>query len=114
MMPMFGEDATDILAGLLEKDPKLRLGSRGIKEIKDHQFFSGVDWEAYENKEVEPPFIPVTQNELDVANIDKSFTREIPRETPEHDSMLNQMAKFDNFSFVKTNPLLAETQVDDI
>lgn len=30
MMPMFGEDAADILAGLLEKDPNLRLGSRGI------------------------------------------------------------------------------------
>lgn len=47
-----------------------------------------------------PPFVPVTKSEVDVANIDKTFTREVPRETPE-DSILAQKAKFDNFTYVE-------------
>jgi hypothetical protein len=39
MMPMFTEEAKSILAGLLQKDPQMRLGARGIQEIKDHIFF---------------------------------------------------------------------------
>jgi len=49
--------------------------------------------------------VPVTENEGDVANIDKSFTREIPRETPE-DSIMAQKAKFDNFTFIEEKILL--------
>jgi hypothetical protein len=45
-------------------------------------------------------FVPVTSSELDTGNIDKTFTREIPRETPE-DSILAQKAKFDNFTYVE-------------
>ena len=106
MMPMFTEEAKSILAGLLQKDPQMRLGARGIQEIKDHIIFQGVDWTAYEQKSIEPPFVPMTQSELDIQNIDKTFTREIPRETPEGDSMLQQRAKFDNFTFIEDNPLV--------
>jgi hypothetical protein len=38
-------------------------------------------------KEVEAPFVPHIEGDLDVRNIDRMFTRELPRETPE-DSML--------------------------
>lgn len=59
----------------------------------------------FENKLVEPPFKPVIANELSTENIDKAFTREIPRETPE-DSILAQKAKFDNFTFIEDSKLI--------
>jgi hypothetical protein len=38
---------------LLEKDPTKRLGIKnGIKDIKEHIFFQGVDWEKVGRKEV--------------------------------------------------------------
>lgn len=54
----------------------------------------------FENKQVTPPFKPVTASDLSTENIDKTFTREIPRETPE-DSIMAQKAKFDNFTFIQ-------------
>ena len=38
-------------------------------------------------KEMAAPFVPHIEGDLDVRNIDRMFTRELPRETPE-DSML--------------------------
>ena len=52
--------ARDLLTGLLEKDPDLRLGSgQGAEEIKNHEFFGGIDWEAVKNKKLSPPVPPV-------------------------------------------------------
>ena len=32
------------MEGLLQPDPKKRLGSHGLDEIKRHPFFEGVNW----------------------------------------------------------------------
>ena len=50
-------------------------------------------------KEVRPEFVPPNSNELDLGNIDKMFTRELPKETPEDVSVLTRKAKFDNFTY---------------
>lgn len=47
--PEFGEDFTpeakDLIEKLLAVNPQQRLGSRqGIKELKEHPFFAGLDW----------------------------------------------------------------------
>jgi len=43
--------AENLIKMLLMKDPKLRLGSkRGIQEIKDHPFFSEIDWTKLRSK----------------------------------------------------------------
>lgn len=47
-----------LLTGLLCKDPGCRLGSQGSEEVKSHEFFDGVDWEAVFNKEKELPKPP--------------------------------------------------------
>lgn len=45
----------DLLTSLLNLDPDERLGSkRGIVEIKEHPFFSDIDWRALESKEAQP------------------------------------------------------------
>lgn len=42
----------DLLTGLLQKDPRYRLGcKRGISEIKEHSFFSDIDWNALSRKQ---------------------------------------------------------------
>eukprot|EP00736_Rhodelphis_marinus_P003931 Rmarinus@m.25393 len=50
--------AMDFISRLLEKDPKQRLGTHGMEEIVDHEFFAGVDWGALLHKRVQPPLLP--------------------------------------------------------
>ena len=37
-------EARDLIRKLLEKDPKKRLGSASIEEIRQHPWFADVDW----------------------------------------------------------------------
>jgi serine/threonine protein kinase len=47
MLPDFSQEAISLLKSLLTRNPSYRLGSGydGIKEIKDHEFFRGVNWD---------------------------------------------------------------------
>ena len=47
-----------------------------IKNIKQHDFFKGVDWNKYWNKEIPPPFVPELSGEMDLKYFDKMFTDE--------------------------------------
>ena len=49
-------EAKDLINKLLELDPKKRLGSNGINEIKDHKFFVGIKWDQIMDEPV--PFVP--------------------------------------------------------
>ena len=69
-----------------------------------------MDWQKLLRREIKPPFVPTIESELDLRNIDKVFTREMPRETPE-ESMLLQKKKFEAFTYVK-NPLLQDNNDD--
>ena len=81
---IFSSVAKDILQKLLTPDPSQRLGSgpNGIQDIKEHAFFTGIDWEAMAERKVEPTFIPKVEDDLDLSNIDNYFTSEEPKETP--------------------------------
>ncbi|OCT99602.1 serine/threonine-protein kinase N1 [Xenopus laevis] len=48
------------LSQLLTKTPYRRLGSdiNGAEDVKKSDFFVGLDWEALQKKEVQPPFVP--------------------------------------------------------
>ena len=99
MLPVFSDEATSLLVGLLKRNPKERLGTNGVAEIKSHIFFDGMDWEKLGQREVKAPFIPKIADELDLRNIDKMFTNEKAQETPEV-SLLLQKKKFDQFTYV--------------
>ena len=51
----FSENLKDLLKKLIEKDPNKRLGIHDKKEIKNHPFFKGIDWEKLKKKEINPP-----------------------------------------------------------
>lgn len=57
--------AKQLIMQFLDYDPSKRLGSKGLAEIKQHPFFSNLDWENIRN--MTPPFVPNVQNEIDTS-----------------------------------------------
>ena len=56
---IFDESAADICRQLINKDPNLRLGANGCKEIMCHSWFDEIDWEMVISDRQKPPFIPL-------------------------------------------------------
>ncbi|KAJ7307511.1 hypothetical protein JRQ81_009535 [Phrynocephalus forsythii] len=81
---VIGPVARDLLQKLLCKDPRKRLGSgpTGAQEIKDHPFFTGLDWTELAARRVKPPFKPLIRSELDVRNFAEEFTSLEPIYSP--------------------------------
>ena len=50
-------EAHDFIEALLNPEPSKRLGSGGIQEVKDHAFFSGLNWNTIMTEEA--PFKPI-------------------------------------------------------
>jgi serine/threonine protein kinase len=71
--PTLSRDATNLLARLLDKDPRTRL--QDASRLKAHPFFAGLDWEALARKEIVPPFVPDLSH-----NDTKYFSREFTSE----------------------------------
>ena len=76
--PDVNQVAINLISQLLNVNPKKRLGSgeEDAKKIKSHPYFKGIDWEKYANKEIEAPFIPELDDEMDLRYFDKMFTDE--------------------------------------
>ena len=66
----FDSDAKDLITHLLEADPEKRYGSlkNGVRDITEHRFFKGVDWDKILNKEITPPYIPKVRSDDDLCN----------------------------------------------
>jgi serine/threonine protein kinase len=60
MLPGFSDEAKDLLTGLLKIAPEERLGSseKDAEEIKNHTFFSKIDWAKISTKQQSPPYKP--------------------------------------------------------
>jgi len=72
---VINEDGKHFVKGLLNRNPKNRLGSqRDTQELKEHPFFKTIDWNALELKQVTPPFIPEVESDESVAHFDPEFT----------------------------------------
>ncbi|KAK9464307.1 kinase-like domain-containing protein [Lipomyces arxii] len=75
------KDAKSLLTGLLDRDPKRRLGANGPAEIKNHKFFAEIDWKKLLGKKYPPPFKPSVASATDTSNFDKEFTSEVPTDS---------------------------------
>ena len=106
------ENAKDLINNLLIIDPEKRLGngSDGAENIKNHPFFSDIDWNKALNKQLKPPFIPNIDNETDIKYFEKSLA-----ESPVFSDSSLQLAykteenedededDYDGFTFVATS-----------
>ncbi|XP_032881743.1 RAC-gamma serine/threonine-protein kinase isoform X2 [Amblyraja radiata] len=77
-------DAKSLLSGLLIKDPNKRLGGGpdDAKDIMQHSFFSGVNWQDVYDKKLLPPFKPQVSSETDTRYFDEEFTAQTITITP--------------------------------
>jgi hypothetical protein len=92
---VIGDDGKQLVKGLLNRNPKHRLGAqRGAQELKEHAFFSCIDWDALAARQVNPPFKPFVECDESVANFDPEFT----------DADILKVAPFDDDSFDNGEP----------
>jgi len=68
----------DLLRGLLQKDGRIRLGSgpTDFDELRQHEFYTGLNWDDLNARRIQPPFRPELSDAYDLRNIDPEFTRE--------------------------------------
>ncbi|KAK7470891.1 Serine/threonine-protein kinase [Stygiomarasmius scandens] len=89
---VIGEDGKQFVKGLLNRNPKHRLGAqRDAAELKEHPFFKSIDWDLLSQKKVTPPFKPVVESDESTANFDPEFTSADIREVGLNESdILNE------------------------
>ncbi|PAA62441.1 hypothetical protein BOX15_Mlig000742g1 [Macrostomum lignano] len=111
MPPFLSADTKSLLRDLLIRSPAERLGGGpdDVEEVKRHSFFRKLDWDRVLRQAYDPPFTPsaVLESEADVSLFDPKFTREIPVESPEEDSVLSASVAnvFQGFTFVAPSVL---------
>ena len=76
--------AKSLLCGLLTQDPNRRLGSgpTKVKEIKDHAFFEGMNWDSLARGEIAPPWKPSIADIRNTSLFDRYFT-DMPISSPQ-------------------------------
>lgn len=100
-------EAKSLLAGLLKKDPKQRLGGgpSDAKEVMEHRFFLSINWQDVVQKKLLPPFKPQVTSEVDTRYFDDEFTAQSITITPpdRYDSLgsldMDQPTHFPQFSY---------------
>lgn len=80
----FSRDLRSLLEGLLQRDINNRLGcrGRGADELKEHPFFSGIDWQQVYLQKYTPPLIPPrgevnAADAFDIGSFDEEDTKGI-------------------------------------
>lgn len=68
------------------------------EEIKKHPFFSGLDWDKLQNRELEAPFKPSLSGPKDLKYFDSAFTGKNP-DMSVNDKGLNSQNKFPDFTY---------------
>lgn len=85
MEDYFSSEAKLILTQLLERNPAKRLGSGSVdaQDIIEHPFFRNINWVDLRAGRSKAPYKPVVSGPDDTRQIDKMFTDEKIKETPE-------------------------------
>ena len=116
--------AINLISQLLNVNPKKRLGygEEDAETIKNHPYFKGVEWEKYWNKEIEAPFLPNLNDEMDLKYFDKMFTDEpIDSNRPTVYSRPRDHSVYKDFTYVtnsvekdmlKSSNTLEEKEID--
>jgi len=71
-------EVKDLLRKLLEKDPEMRLGAGGVQEIKDHEWFSDIDWNSVAERTMLPPYKPRAEDSNnDISSLESCSLEEL-------------------------------------
>ncbi|XP_034017528.1 serine/threonine-protein kinase Sgk1 isoform X2 [Thalassophryne amazonica] len=77
LKPNISNSARHLLEGLLQKDRTKRIGcTDDFVEIKNHMFFSPINWDDLNAKKITPPFNPNVTGPNDLRHFDPEFTEE--------------------------------------
>ncbi|XP_032836052.1 serine/threonine-protein kinase Sgk2-like isoform X2 [Petromyzon marinus] len=75
--PGLAAPARDVLERLLHKEKHLRLGAvADFLEIKNHAFFSSINWDDLYARRITPPYNPDVAGPSDLRHFDPEFVRE--------------------------------------
>jgi serine/threonine protein kinase len=109
-------EGVNLVKGLLNRNPKHRLGvSGGAEELKRHPFFASIEWDALAKKLVTPPLTPPLESQAGplVSVLSNSLDNRIAtlaanmRSTP---FTLGMQANFKGFTFVDERSLDGHVQ----
>lgn len=94
-------EAKSLLTGLLQRNPRNRLGSNnGMADFKDHPFFADINWRELYDKKTPPPFVPVTtEGEASTDNVDEEFKEQVVQDTPVANHEIKDAINFGGFTF---------------
>ncbi|CAG9856477.1 unnamed protein product [Phyllotreta striolata] len=94
-------EAQSLLRVLFKRNPANRLcsGPGGIEDLKNHEFFATIDFDALLAKKIRPPFQPAVCGPED-AYFDSEFTSKTPRDSPGMPASANAHEQFRGFSFI--------------
>ena len=112
--PFISEKAQNLIKSLLKRNPNERLGSkRDVEEIKEHEYFSDVDWQKVYERKYKPPQIYLKSNHLQYFRQPVQFKENEEDDLFVKDSnvdynkynqdILNTMNKYEGWSFVQKN-----------
>ena len=93
---IFSDELKDLLRKMLDKDPKKRIGIGNDKQdLKNHPFFSDINWKQFLNKKIIPP--------VEMVNIREEY--DLKEKVDFKDEDYNQNNKFikriEGFTFIK-------------
>ena len=97
----WSENSRDFINKLIQRRPIKRLGYSGIKELKNHIWFKGINWDLLKKKKIKAPYIPKEGKDY----FDKKFCQEeTTGEKYKHLIDINQCKyMFENYTFVNIN-----------
>ena len=95
-------DVTELIQGLLIRDPLRRLGSGpgDIRELRQSRFFQPLDFDKVYRKEITPIYKPNLGSATDVANFDPTFTNEEAKDSHiDTTALKGTKNQFEGFTF---------------
>ena len=107
------EDAKDLISKLLEKDPGIRLGRKGLKEIKKHPFFNSIKFDSIRKKKIKAPFKPKTEENEYFSNFDEEYLDMDINESPVEKWLSEYDNWFDKFDWIKEEKKVENEEEDN-
>lgn len=102
------QEGRNFVKGLLNRNPKHRLGATGdAEELKRHAFFGDIDWDLLTKKLITPPFKPKLKSETDVSYFDPEFTTAL-----DQNGSLNERAAALARGYAASTPLSPSVQAN--